>query len=94
MDALITRVDGLLFVILFMVSVSLWLQKYKVFKSLGPVLTVVVLGIILSNTGVVPISHDVYGTLASICVPVSISICMLSMNLAELKKLTKNHLSP
>lgn len=89
MDALITRVDGLLFVILFMVSVSLWLQKYKVFKSLGPVLTVVVLGIILSNTGVVPISHDVYGTLASICVPVSISICMLSMNLAELKKLTK-----
>ncbi|MBG9980533.1 DUF819 family protein [Facklamia sp. DSM 111018] len=89
MEALITRVDGLLFVILFMVSLSLWLQKYKIFKSLGPVLTVVVLGIILSNTGVVPISHDVYGTLASICVPVSISICMLSMNLAELKKLTK-----
>lgn len=87
--ALITRPEGLLFIILLMVALSLWLQRYKVFKSLGPVLTVVVFGIILSNTGIVPISHDVYGTLSTFCVPVSISICMLSMNLTELKKLNK-----
>lgn len=87
--ALITRPEGLLFVILLMVALSLWLQRYKVFKSLGPVLTVVVFGIILSNTGIVPISHEVYGTLSTFCVPVSISICMLSMNLTELKKLNK-----
>lgn len=89
MEALITRTDGLMFVILLMVAFSLWLQRYKVFKSLGPVLTVVVLGIVLSNTGVVPISHDVYGTLSTYCVPLSISICLLSMNLTELKKLNK-----
>ena len=87
--ALITRTDGLMFVILLMVALSLWLQRYKVFKSLGPVLTVVVFGIILSNTGIVPISHDLYGTLSTYCVPLSISICMLSMNLTELKKLNK-----
>lgn len=69
MEALITRTDGLMFVILLMVAFSLWLQRYKVFKSLGPVLTVVVLGIVLSNTRVVPISHDVYGTLSTYCVP-------------------------
>lgn len=46
MEALITRTDGLMFVILLMVAFALWLQRYKVFKSLGPVLTVVVLGII------------------------------------------------
>lgn len=89
MEALITRTDGLMFVILLMVALSLWLQRYKVFKSLGPVLTVVVLGIILSNTRVVPISHDVYSTLSTYCVPLSISICLLSMNLTELKKLNR-----
>ena len=34
MEALITRTDGLMFVILLMVAFSLWLQRYKVFKSL------------------------------------------------------------
>lgn len=54
MEALITRTEGLIFVILIMVAFALWLQRFKAFKSLGPVLTVVVLGIILSNTHVVP----------------------------------------
>ena len=89
MEALITRTDGLMFVILLMVAFALWLQRYKAFKSLGPVLTVVVLGIILSNTRVVPVSHDLYSTLSTYCVPVSISICLLSMNLTELRKLTR-----
>ncbi len=92
MNALITRNDGLLFVILLMVSLSLWVQKYKVFKSLGPVLTVVVIGIILSNTHIVPISHDLYGEISTYLVPVAISVCMLSMNFKELKKLTKEPL--
>lgn len=89
MEALITRTDGIMFIILLMVAFSLWLQRYKAFKSLGPVLTVVVLGIVLSNTRVVPISHDVYSMLSTYCVPLSISICLLSMNLGELKKLTR-----
>lgn len=89
MEALITRTDGIMFIILLMVAFSLWLQRYKIFKSLGPVLTVVVLGIVLSNTRVVPISHDVYSMLSTYCVPLSISICLLSMNLGELKKLTR-----
>ena len=92
MNALITRNEGLLFIILLMVSLSLWVQKYKVFKSLGPVLTVVVMGIILSNTHVVPISHDLYGQISTYLVPVAISVCMLSMNFKELKKLTKEPL--
>ena len=47
MGTLISSTQGLLFVVFLMVAFSLWLQKYKVFKSLGPVLTVVVIGIIL-----------------------------------------------
>ena len=49
MKTLISSTEGLLFVILLMVAFTLWLQRYKVFRSLGPVLTVVVIGIILSN---------------------------------------------
>lgn len=89
MDSLITSTQGLLFIILLMVAFSLWLQKFKVFKSLGPVLTVVVIGIILSNTHIVPISHDLYGSISTYCVQAGISICLLSMNVTELKKLNR-----
>lgn len=89
MKTLITSTEGLIFVVLLMVALSLWLQRYKVFKSLGPVLTVVVVGIILSNTHVVPVSHEFYDSLSKYCVTASISIMLLSMNMTELKKLDK-----
>lgn len=84
---LISSTEGLLFVILTMVALALWLQKFKGFKSLGPVLTVVIIGIILSNTHIVPISHDLYTSISTYCVQAAISICLLSMNVHELKKL-------
>ena len=80
MKTLISSTEGLLFVILLMVAFSLWLQRYKVFRSLGPVLTVVIIGIVLSNTHVVPISHDLYSSISTYCVQAGISICLLSMN--------------
>lgn len=89
MKTLISSTEGLLFVILLMVAFSLWLQRYKVFRSLGPVLTVVIIGIILSNTHVVPISHDLYSSISTYCVQAGISICLLSMNVTELKKLNR-----
>lgn len=89
METLISSTQGLIFVVLIMVAFALWLQKFKVFKSLGPVLTVVVLGIILSNTRVVPISHEFYDSLSTYCVTAAISICLLSMNVTELKKLNR-----
>lgn len=58
MEALITRTEGLIFVILIMVAFALWLQRFKAFKSLGPVLTVVVLGIIAPTPMWCLISHD------------------------------------
>ena len=89
MGTLISSTQGLLFVILLMVAFSLWLQKYKVCRSLGPVLTVVVIGIVLSNTHIVPISHELYDSISTYCVQAGISICLLSMNVTELKKLNK-----
>lgn len=89
MEALITSTEGLLFVIFAMVAVSLFLQRYKLFKSLGPVLTIVVLGIILSNTKVVPIEHDFYNALGAYAILPAISIMLLNMDIQELKKLKK-----
>lgn len=89
MGTLISNTQGLLFVVLLMVAVSLWLQKYKVFKSLGPVLTVVVIGIVLSNARIVPISHEFYDSISTYCVQASICICLLSMNVTELRKLNR-----
>lgn len=81
--------ETLLLVIFMTVSVGLWLQKFKVFKSLGPALTVIILGIVLSNLKIVPVNHDVYGILSGYCIPLSICICLLSLDLKEMKKLTK-----
>lgn len=89
MGTLISSTQGLLFVIFLMVAFFLWLQKYKIFQSLGPVLTVVVIGIVLSNTHIVPISHELYDSISTYCVQAGISICLLSMNVTELKKLNK-----
>ena len=47
---------ALLFVIFGVVALGLWLQRFKVFKTLGPALTVIVTGILLSNLKVVPTS--------------------------------------
>ena len=58
-----------------MVAVGFWLQRFKVFKVLGPALTVIVTGIILSNLKIVPVSSPTYDVLSSYCVPLSVSIC-------------------
>lgn len=65
--------SALLLVMFLMVAVGFWLQRFKVFKVLGPALTVIVTGIILSNLKIVPVSSPTYDALSSYCVPLSIS---------------------
>ena len=80
--------DSMLTVILLMVAFALWVQKFKAFKYIGPALTVIVLGMILVNLHIVPGSQDVYGVIITYCVPMSISIYLLNVNLKELAKLS------
>ena len=79
--------SALLLVIFLMVAVGFWLQRFKVFKVLGPALTVIVTGIILSNLKIVPVSSPTYDAISSYCVPLSVSICLLSLDLRQMKKL-------
>ena len=68
-----------------MVAVGFWLQRFKVFKVLGPALTVIVTGIVLSNLKIVPVSSPTYDALSGYCVPLSVSICLLSLDLRQMK---------
>lgn len=89
MFPLFNTTESLLAVILFMVASALWVQKFKLFKNLGPALTVIIMGIILVNTKIVPGYQDVYGVIQTFCVPMSISIYLLNVDLKEMVKLSK-----
>lgn len=89
MEAIFNTPDFLLLIMFLTVAVGFWLQRYKMFKSLGPALTVIVIGIVLSNLKIVPVNHDVYGVISGYCVPLSICICLLSLDLKEMRKLFK-----
>ena len=47
---------ALLFIMVATVALGFWLQRFKVFKTLGPALTVIVMGIVMSNLRIVPTS--------------------------------------
>ncbi|HIY26682.1 MAG TPA: DUF819 family protein, partial [Candidatus Acutalibacter pullistercoris] len=86
---LLSSEGALLFVIFGVVALGLWLQRFKVFKTLGPALTVIVTGILLSNLKVVPTSSATYDAVSTYCVPLSVSICLLSLDLRQMRKLSK-----
>lgn len=75
-----------------MIALSFYLQKSKIFKNLGPALTVIILGMILSNFKVVPVSTEVYGTIMYYAIPLSVSIMLLSIDFKAFLKLSKQPL--
>lgn len=80
---------ALLFIMVATVALGFWLQRFKVFKTLGPALTVIVMGIVMSNLRIVPTSSPTYDAISSYCVPLSVSICLLSLDLKQMRKLSK-----
>ena len=68
---------ALLFIMVATVALGFWLQRFKVFKTLGPALTVIVMGIVMSNLRIVPTSSPTYDAISGYCVPLSVSICLL-----------------
>ena len=76
-------------VMFMVVALGFYLQKFKWVKPLGPALTVIIIGIILSNLKIVPVSDPTYDALCTYCVPLSVSICLLSLDLKQMRKLTR-----
>lgn len=85
MNGFFSDTPSLLMVIFLMIAVAFLLQKVKYINTLGPVLTVIIFGILLSNLGVVPASSEFYGTVSSYCVPLSISLYLMNLDLKRMK---------
>lgn len=92
MFPLFTTTETLLPLILAVVAFSMWARKFKAFKYVGPAMTAVVLGIILSNLKIVAPSAEIYGTIVTYCVPVATSLYLMNMDLSQLKRMTKQPL--
>lgn len=89
METLFSSTPALLAVITLMIAASFYLQKFKLFKSLGPALTVIIIGIVLSNLKIVPVSTELYGTIMYYTIPLSVAIMLLGVDLKALMKLSK-----
>lgn len=92
MDALFTSTNSLLAIMAITVSVSLYLRNFRVFKTLGPALLVILISIILANTKVVPFEAEVYGVIAEYAIPLSIAMMLLSVDVKQMFKLSKKPL--
>lgn len=84
--------ESLLALILTVIALSMWVQRFKVFKNIGPAMTIVIVGILLSNTRIVPGSHDIYGSIVTYCVPLATSLYLLNMDLVQIRKLGREPL--
>ena len=83
---------SMLAVILCMIALAFWLQKFKGFKTLGPALIVISLGIILVNLKIVPGYCDVYGAISIYCIPISMSLYLLNVDLKKILQMSKQPL--
>lgn len=92
MTPLISSPTGLLAGIAAMVAVSLLLQKVKFFKSIGPALTCIILGILLSNLNILPHSADTFNPFFTYAIPLALTMFLLSVDFKEWVKLSRQPL--
>lgn len=92
MPSLISTQPGLLAGVAAMVATSLFLQKYRFFKSIGPALTCIVLGIIVSNLKILPHSDETYGVFFTYAIPLALTMFLLSVNIKEWIRLSRQPL--
>lgn len=92
MNTLFSNSGSILAVMTSMIALGFYLQRYKAIKSLGQALTIIIMGIILSNLKVVPVSTELYGTISTYAIPVSMTIMLMSVDLKEMTKLSREPL--
>lgn len=92
METLISTPIGVVAGLSIIVAVTLLLQRFKFFKFLGPVMTCILLGVLLSNTRVLPFEHDAYSVFFTYGIPLTITMFLISINIREWIKLAKQPL--
>lgn len=90
--SLITSVPGVTAGIILIATMSLYLIKFKFFKSLGPALICILAGLLLSNIRVMPFSSPVYSYISGEIIMLGIAVMLLNVDLKGLVKLSKEPL--
>ena len=84
--------ESMLAVIMVMIATAFWLQKFKICKLIGPSLIIIITGIILVNTKIVTNNCDLYGVISVYCIPLSVSLYLLNVDLKQIVKMSKQPL--
>lgn len=84
--------ESMLAVIMVMIATAFWLQKFKAFKLIGPSLIIIISGIILVNTKIVTNNCELYGVISVYCIPLSVSLYLLNVDLKKIIKMSKQPL--
>lgn len=92
MESLFTSEIQILMVLFGIVAISFLLQKFKFFKTFGPAILCIIMGIILGNLNIMPHWHDVYGVFFEYAIPLSLTMFLLSVNLKEWAHISKQPL--
>lgn len=82
----------MLAVILCLIALAFWVQKFKVFKLIGPALFIIISGILLVNFKIVTGSCDLYGVIQTYCIPISVSLYLLNVDLKKIIKMSQQPL--
>ncbi|MCH4888906.1 DUF819 family protein [Acidaminobacter sp. JC074] len=88
MEALISSTSGILTVFMIAIASSFLLQKTRL-KSLGPAIICILIGIGLSNFGILPFKSEFYKVISKYLVPPAIALMLFQVNLKDLMKLSK-----
>jgi uncharacterized membrane protein len=68
-------------------ALAVWLEpRSKLVRVMSSVLFTIVVAAVLSNTGVIPLHSPVYDALRTTGVPVAVTLILLQVNLAQLKR--------
>lgn len=90
--SLISSVPAVTAMITLIATMSLYLAKFKFFKSLGPALICIIAGILLSNFRIMPFSSPVYSYVSNEIIMLGIAVMLLNVDLKGLIKLSKEPL--
>ncbi|PIE55254.1 MAG: beta-carotene 15,15'-monooxygenase [Dethiosulfovibrio peptidovorans] len=91
-QAMVTSPVGIMALVSLMIAFSLHVQRYKTFQKLGPAITCIIAGIILSNTKILPFNCETYGTFFKYGIPLTLTMFLLSVNIKEWIKLAQKPL--
>lgn len=84
--------ESMLAVIMVMIAAAFWLQNFKLCRLIGPSLIIIITGIILVNTKIVTNSCELYGVISAYCIPLSVSLYLLNVDLKKIVKMSKQPL--